>query len=112
MFYMIIDGKGEVRLLETDHFAMIYSSVVSPDGKHLYGAMDEVYKVDMKTGKALGFDHLKRGTVYSLAMTADGKKLYVGPAGPDLVVYDTETMKQIGVIPLKSDGVAMNRITK
>lgn len=112
MFYMIIDGKGEARLLEADHFAAMYSTVVSPDAKYLYGAMDEVYKVDLKSGKALGFDPLVRGTVYSLAMTADGKKLYAGPAGPDLVVYDTETMKEIGVIPLKSDGVAMNRITK
>jgi len=38
--------------------------------------------------------------------------VFEGPAGPDLVVSDTETMKKIGVIPLKSDGVAMNRITK
>jgi WD40 repeat protein len=112
MFYLIIDGKGDVRLLEADHFAAIYSSVVSPDAKYLYAAMDELYKVDMKTGKALGFVPLERGTVYSVATTADGKKVYVGPAGPDLGVYDTETMKKIGVIPLKSDGVAMNRITK
>jgi hypothetical protein len=112
MFYMIIDGRGEVRLIEADHFAPIYSSVVSPDAKYLYAAMDELYKVDMKTGRALGFVPLERGTVYSVATTSDGKKVYVGPAGPDLVVYDTETMKKIGVIPLKSDGVAMNRITK
>ncbi len=113
MFYMIIDGKGKVRMLEAaDHFAPIYSSIVSPDTKYLYAAMDELYKVDMKTGQALAFDHLARGTVYSLATTADGKKIYAGPAGPDLVVYDAETMKQIGMIPLKSDGVAMTRITK
>jgi WD40 repeat protein len=112
MFYMIIDGKGDVRMLEIDHFAAIYSSVVSPDAKYLYAAMDELYKVDMKTGKLQGVVHLERGTVYSVSTTADGKKVYVGPAGPDLVVYDTETMKKIGVIPLKSDGVAMTRITK
>ena len=75
MFYMIIDGKGDVRLLEADHFAAIYSSVVSPDAKYLYAAMDELYKVDIKTGKALGFVHLERGTVYSVATTADGKKV-------------------------------------
>jgi|GEM_PF-598954 len=113
MFYMIIDGKGAVRMLEAaDHFAPFYSTVVSPDGKYLYAAMDELYKVDMKTGQALAFDHLERGTVYSVTTTADGKKVYAGPAGPDLVVYDAETMKQIGMIPLKSDGAAMTRITK
>jgi hypothetical protein len=113
LYYMIVDGKGDVRLLEAaDHFAAFYSTVVSPDTKYLYAAMDELYKVDMKTGKALGFVHLERGTVYSVATTADGKKVYVGPAGPDLVVYDTETLEKIGMIPLRSDGVAMTRITK
>ncbi len=113
LFYMIIDGKGNIRMLEAaDHFAAYYSTVVSPDAKYVYGAMDEIYKVDIKTGQAVGFDHLVRGTVYSLTTTADGKKVYAGPAGPDLVVYDAATMKQIGMIPLKSDGVAMTRITK
>jgi hypothetical protein len=74
--------------------------------------MDELYKVDMKTGQAVGMTHLERGTVYSVTTTRDGKKVYVGPAGPDLVVYDTATMEKIGMIPLKSDGVAMTRITK
>ena len=113
MFYMIVDGKGAVRMLEAaDHFAAYYSTIVSPDTKYLYAAMDELYKVDMKTGQALAFDHLERGTVYSLATSSDGKKIYAGPAGPDLVVYDAETLKQIGMIPLKSDGVAMTRISK
>jgi hypothetical protein len=110
---MIVDGKGKMNLLEAvDHFAAYYSTVISPDKKYLYGAMDELYKVDAKTGQALGFTHLERGTVYSVATTSDGKKVYVGPAGPDLVVYNSETLEKIGVIHLKSDGVAMTRITK
>ncbi len=112
LFYLIVDGKGDTRLLEVDHFAPIYSSLISPDTKYLYSAMDEVYKVDIKTGKTLAFDHIERGTVYSLATTSDGKKLYVGPSGPDVSVYDTETMKRIGMIPLKSDGPVLERITK
>ncbi len=112
LYYLIIDGRGKARLLEADHFAMLYSSVISPDTRYLYAAMDELYKVDMKTGKAIAFDTLARGTVYSVATTADGRKVYAGPAGPDLVVYNAETMKQIGMIPLKADGVAMTRITK
>ncbi len=112
LYYLIIDGRGKVRLLQADHFAMLYSTVISPDTRYLYAAMDEIYKVDMKTGKALAFDPLARGTVYSVATTSDGKKVYAGPAGPDLVVYNAETMKQIGMIPLKADGVALTRITK
>jgi hypothetical protein len=45
-------------------------------------------------------------------VTSDGKKIYVGPGGPDLSVYDTATMKRMGIIPLKGDGVIASLITK
>ena len=62
LFYLIVDGKGDVRTLEAaDHFAAFYSTVVSPDTKYLYAAMDELYKVDMKTGQALGLRSSRTG---------------------------------------------------
>lgn len=112
LFYMLIDKKGNLSLLKGEDAVMVYSSVISPDKKYVYSAMDEVYKVDMQTGKTLAKDVLARGTCYAVALTADGKKLYVGPAGPDVTVYDTATLKPIGVIALKSDGVVAHRISK
>jgi hypothetical protein len=47
-----------------------------------------------------------------MAITSDGKKLYAGPAGPDMTIYDTETMEAIGTIPLKGDGCAVIKIAK
>ena len=112
MYYTLIDKKGALTLLKAEEIVLMYSSVVSPDAKYIYGVMDEVYKVDIKTGKTLGMDPVERGTCYACATTSDGKKLYVGPAGPDISVYDTATMKSSGFIPLAADGVVMNRITK
>ena len=74
--------------------------------------MDEVYKIDLKTGKTLAMDHLERGTCYNVTLTSDGKKLYVGPVGQDVSVYDTATMKRHGIIPIKSDGMIERLINK
>ena len=112
LFYMMIDKKGNVSMLKGEDVIMAYSSVISPDKKYVYSVMDEVYKVDLQNGKTLAKDLVARGTCYGSAITADGKKLYVGPAGPDLPVYDTATMKLKGVILLKSDGCVMHRISK
>ncbi|UCF90558.1 MAG: hypothetical protein JSW39_20000 [Desulfobacterales bacterium] len=111
-FYVLIDKKGDLRKLKGEDFVMAYSSTVSPDRQYVYAAMDEVYKVDSNTGKTLAMDPLERGTCYAVALTSDGKKLYVGPAGPDISVYDTATLKRIGIIPLKGDGVVMSLISK
>jgi len=112
MHYMQFDKKGKVSTLEAEEVVFAYSSIVSPDLKYLYSAMDEVYKIDYATGKTLAMDILELGTVYALALTSDGKKLYVGPGGPDISIYDTATMKRIGIIPLKADGECSSMISK
>ncbi|MEW6439382.1 MAG: hypothetical protein AB1640_00455 [bacterium] len=112
LFYMLIDKKGSLSLLKGEDTLMVYSSVISPDKKYVYSAMDEVYKVDLQSGKTLASDLIERGTCYAVAITADGKKLYVGPAGPDITVYDTSTMKPQGKIALKTDGCVTHRISK
>ena len=112
MYYILIDKMGKLTLLQAQDFVMMYSCILSPDTKYIYGVMDEVYKIDAKTGKTLAMDPVARGTCYACAMTSDGKKLYLGPAGPDISVYDTATMKCTGYISLPADGVVMNRISK
>ena len=112
LFYMMIDRKGDIRMNKAEEIIFAYSSTVSPDSKYIYAAMDEVYKIDLKSGKTLAMDPLERGTCYNVTLTSDGKKLYVGPGGPDLSVYDTATMKRMGIIPLKGDGVIASLITK
>ncbi|MBW2370303.1 MAG: hypothetical protein JRH15_20725 [Deltaproteobacteria bacterium] len=112
LYYLLFDKKGNVNKLKAEEVVMAYSGIVSPDLKYLYATMDEVYKIDYKTGKTLAMDILERGTCYTVNLTSDGKKLYVGPGGPDISVYDTATMKRIGIIPLKGDGVSSSMISK
>lgn len=113
MYYIIIDtNTGQVRRLKGEDLYFAYSAMVSPDKKYIYGVMDELYKVDFETGKTVDYSVVPKGTCYSMAMTSDGKKLYAGPAGPDLTIYDTEAMEPLGTIPLKGDGLYVMRISK
>jgi len=113
MGYLIVDrNTGEVRALEAKDVWMEYSSIISPDKQYLYGVMDELVKVDMKTGETIKAVPLQRGTCYALGLTSDGKKVYVGPAGNDLSVYDTETFERLKVIPLEADGLISHRLSR
>ncbi len=111
--YMIVDtNNGKVNTLKGEHMWFEYSVRVSPDKKYLYGVMDELIKIDIKTGKTLGYVPLEKGTVYCVAVTTDGKKIYVGPGGPDISVYDAETLQLLGIIPLDADGKVSNLISR
>jgi len=88
-----------------------YGTTLSPNKKYLYGVMDELIKMDAATGETIKAVPLKQGTCYAISITSDGKKIYVGPAGPDMSVYDADTLELLGVIPLYSDGLMAHRIS-
>lgn len=73
--------------------------------------MDDLVKVDAKTGETVKSVKVKQGTCYGLSLSSDGKKIYVGPAGADMSVYNTETLELITVIPLEGDGIEAHMIT-
>jgi DNA-binding beta-propeller fold protein YncE len=112
MAYLVIDrNTGKVSSLKGETMHLEYSTVVSPDKKYLYGVMDDLIKVDMETGKTIKAVPVERGTSYAVSITSDGKKVYVGPAGPEISVYDAESLNRLGVIPLEADGVVAHRIS-
>ena len=111
--YFIIDkNTGKLSVLRGKDVWFAYSSILSPDKKFIYAVMDELIKVDMTTGETIKAIPLETGTNYTLSITSDGKKVYVGPAGADISVYDAATLKLLSIIPLMSDGVASHRLTK
>ena len=113
MGYVIIDtNDGTVSTIAGEHPWFEYSVRVSPDKKYLYAAMDELIKIDIKTGKTLAYVSLEEGTVYCVAVSSDGKKIYVGPGGPDIAVYDADTLELLGVIPLEADGKVSHLIPR
>lgn len=113
MGYFVIDkNTGKLSTLMGKDIWFEYSTIVTPDKKHMFGVMDELIKIDFKTGETVKAVSVKQGTCYVLSMTSDGKKIYAGPAGADISVYDTETLELLGVIALSGDGVSGHRITK
>lgn len=111
--YFIIDkNTGKLTTLRGKDVWFAYSSILSPDKKAVYAVMDELIKIDMATGETIKAVSCDTGTNYSLSMTSDGKKIYVGPAGADISIYDAETLELTGVIPLMSDGLVSHRLTK
>jgi DNA-binding beta-propeller fold protein YncE len=112
MGYFLADrNTGKISTLKADSVEMLYSTVISPDKKYLYGIMDEVFKVDMATGKKEKQIELEYGTCYTIAITSDGKKVYAGPAGNTVTVLDAATLKQLGVIYLMADGIHITRFS-
>lgn len=112
MGHFLIDrNTGTITDLHVKDLWMEYSNIVSPDKKYIYGVMDELVKVDAKTGETVKAVKVKQGTCYGLALSGDGKKIYVGPAGNDMSVYDTETLELITVITLEGDGIEAHMIT-
>ncbi|MFH0812807.1 MAG: hypothetical protein V2A69_08205 [Pseudomonadota bacterium] len=112
MGYLIIDrNTGEVRTLPAKDVWMEYSTILSPDKKYIYAVMDELIKIDRETGATVKAVPVGKGTSYAMCTTADGKKVYVGPAGNDVSVYDTSTLDLIKVIPLSGDGITAHRLS-
>lgn len=113
MGYFLVDrNTGKLDILQGKDVWFEYSTIISPDKKYMYGLMDDLIKIDMKTGETVKTVKVGRGTCYALSMTSDGKKIYAGPAGNDLSVYDAETLELLRVIALSADGVAAHRITR
>ena len=111
--YMIIDrNDGSVQMIAGSDLWLSYSAMLSPDKKYIYAVMDELIKIDAETGETVQFVPVEVGTVYGVTTSADGRKIYVGPGGPDVSVYDAETLKLLKVIPLDGDGgFALGRVT-
>lgn len=112
MGHFLIDrNTGTINDLHAKDLFMEYSNIVTADKKYIFGVMDDLVKVDAKTGETVKAVKVKQGTCYGLALSGDGKRIYVGPAGNDMSVYNTETLELITVITLEGDGIEAHMIT-
>lgn len=112
MGYILIDrNTGEIRDLKGKDVWFEYSNLLSNDKKHIFAVMDELVKIDAETGETVKSVAIDRGTAYAMSLTADGKKLYVGPSGADVSVYNADTLELLRVIPLEGDGILAHRIS-
>jgi len=110
--YLFLDrNKGQAWTMPGKDLWLAYTSILSPDKKYIFSVMDELIKIDAETGKTIGFVETETGTNYCIALSSDGKKIYIGPGGPDISVYDAENLSLIKVIPLDADGAILHRLT-
>ena len=89
---------------------MVYGAMYSPDMKKVYANMDELYVIDMATQKVTNVEVIPQGTTFSVMTSADGKKLYL-QGGPNIIIYDAQTLKVIKVLEMSTDGMLLRRIT-
>lgn len=89
-------GKYEIHDFE-DTSVLIFSTVVSPNGKHAFGTYTQLSKIDLESHSLIGRidqDH----TYYAVNIAGDGSQVYVGGAACDVATYDPNSLKKIGQI--------------
>lgn len=99
---MVDRSNGKVTDFQLKEPLGLFSVVVSPDKKYIYGGQNYIHKVNMDTKEVTTITS-KVGTSYGYNISSDGKTLYVSGAGPDISFIDTATMKYLKIIDLPTD---------
>lgn len=86
-----------------DTAALIFSTVMSPDRKAVYGVYTTLTKVDQVQHRLAGRVNLDH-TYYSANIASDGSELYLGGAMCDIAVYDPQTLTKKTRIELPGCG--------
>ena len=81
-----------------------FSAVVSPDRKYYYMVLNKVEKRDFATNRLLGTADVDK-TYYTIQISSDGKKIYLGGGGDSILIYDTGTMKLLKKLDTPGDAV-------
>ena len=81
-----------------------FSAVVSPDRKYYYTVLNKVEKRDFRTNELLATANVDK-SYYTIQVSSDGKKVYLGGGGDSILIYDTATMKLLKHINTPGDAV-------
>jgi WD40 repeat protein len=81
-----------------------FSAVVSPDRKFFYMVLNKVEKRDFATNRLLATADVDK-SYYTIQISSDGKKVYLGGGGDSILIYDTETMKLLKKLDTPGDAV-------
>lgn len=81
-----------------------FSAVISPDRKYYYMVLNKVEKRDFATNRLLATADVDK-SYYTIQISSDGKKVYLGGGGDSILIYDTETMKLLKKLDTPGDAV-------
>ncbi|MCV6589387.1 MAG: quinohemoprotein amine dehydrogenase subunit beta [Marinobacterium sp.] len=97
-------ASGEVEHRELVPFEFIFFNLVTdPNNSDIvYGAFNNVAKHSISQQKTLATADLDH-TYYTINMTRDGSKLYIGGTSSDISIHDPHTLKKVGSIQLPGD---------
>lgn len=82
-----------------------FSGVVSPDRKYYYTVLNTIEKRDFATNRVLATAADLDKSYYTIQISSDGKKLYLGGGGDTILIYSTETMKLLKRLDTPGDAV-------
>ncbi len=91
-----------LRFVDMGEPVLMFSTVIAPDRRYAYGVLHEVVKMDLvrrRIIKTTPHDRIH----YTLNISSDGQKLYVAGAGPEVDVFDTQSLQLLTSIPLPGD---------
>ena len=87
-------GSGKLDFQDfEDSAALIFSSVLSPDRKRVFGVYTTLTEVDV-AHHSLARRKLLDHTYYAINISADGRELYLGGTMCDVGFYDTATLER------------------
>lgn len=107
-------ATGKVEREEIVPFTHIMFNMIthSKNSDIVYGAYNDLVKFDRKQKKNLVVKELPH-TYYTVNMTRDGSKLYVGGTSSDISIHDPDTLEKIGSVQVVGDmGGADMRIVR
>ena len=82
-----------------------FSGVVSPDRKYYYTVLNKIEKRDFATNRLLATAADLDKSYYTIQISSDGKKLYLGGGGDTILIYSAETMKLLKRLDTPGDAV-------
>jgi len=82
-----------------------FSGVISPDRKYYYTVLNTIEKRDFVTNRVLATAADLDKSYYTIQISSDGKKLYLGGGGDTILIYNTDTMKLQKRIDTPGDAV-------
>ncbi|MBY4676627.1 quinohemoprotein amine dehydrogenase subunit beta [Marinobacterium arenosum] len=97
-------ASGEIESQEIVPFEFIFFNLVTDpnDRDIVYGAFNNLSKHNVKERRTLATEDLAH-TYYTINMTRDGGKIYVGGTSSDISIHDPKTLNKIGSIQLPGD---------
>jgi hypothetical protein len=82
----------------------VFSATVSPERKYAYFVMNGLQKVDLEKNRIVASAPVDK-TYYSVNVSSDGKKVYLGGGGDTIRVHETAELKHLKNVDTPGDAV-------